>query len=226
MTIEARVGGRMGDMYGRGFQRAPDGQIIYSSVGVPAPLDPVTKLWGNAFADWKGSLLNEFTVRGLRISLLLDGQKSGSMYSQTNHKNNTLGKTRVTLPGRDGGIIGEGVVRQADGTYQPNTVKVPASSYYDNYYQISNAETNIFDASFLKIREARVEFNLPASLLSRVGVRQTSLALFGRDLFNFTKFPGFDPEGGNLNNGTLTPGVELAQFPSVRSMGANLTLKF
>ena len=226
VTIEARVGGRMGDMYGRGFQRSPDGQIIYSSVGLPAQLDPTAKLWGNAFADWKGSLLNEFTVKGLRISILLDGQKGGSMYSQTSHKNNTLGKTRVTLPGRDGGLIGQGVVLQADGSYQPNTVKVPASSYYDNYYQISNAETNIFDASFLKIREARFEFNLPASLLSRMGVRQTSLALFGRDLFNFTKFPGFDPEGGNLNNGTLTPGVELAQFPSARSMGANLTLKF
>lgn len=226
VTIEARVGGRMGDMYGRGFQRSPDGQVIYSSVGLPAQLDPTAKLWGNAFADWKGSLLNEFTVKGLRISILLDGQKGGSMYSQTSHKNNTLGKTRVTLPGRDGGLIGQGVVLQADGSYQPNTVKVPASSYYDNYYQISNAETNIFDASFLKIREARFEFNLPASLLSRMGVRQTSLALFGRDLFNFTKFPGFDPEGGNLNNGTLTPGVELAQFPSARSMGANLTLKF
>ncbi|WP_020607390.1 SusC/RagA family TonB-linked outer membrane protein [Spirosoma spitsbergense] len=226
VTIEAREGGRMGDMYGRGFQRAPDGQIIYSSVGLPAALDPTTKKWGNAFADWKGSLLNEFQYKGVRMSILLDGQKGGSMYSQTNHKNNTLGKTNVTLPGREGGIIGEGVVLQADGTYKPNTVKVSAASYYDNYYQISNAETNIFDASFLKIREVRLEFNLPTTLISRLGMRQTSVAFFGRDLFNFTKFPGFDPEGGNLNSGTLTPGVELAQFPSNRIMGANLTFKF
>ncbi|TDE09598.1 SusC/RagA family TonB-linked outer membrane protein [Dyadobacter psychrotolerans] len=226
VSVEARVGGLMGDMYGRGFQRAPDGQIIYSSVGLPAAIDPTTKKWGNAFADWKASISNEFTIKNVRVSFLLDGQKGGSMFSQTNHKNNTLGKTKVTLPGRDGGIIGQGVVKQADGSFTPNTVKVAASSYYDNYYQIANAETNIFDASFLKIREARVEFNLPAALLSRIGVRQTSLALFGRDLFNFTKFPGFDPEGGNLNNGTLTPGVELAQFPSTRTMGMNLTLKF
>lgn len=225
VSIEARVGGLMGDMYGRGFQRAPDGQIIYSSVGLPAPLDPVAKKWGNAFADWKASLSNEFTIRTVRVSVLLDGQKGGSMYSQTNHKNNTLGKTRVTLPGRDEGIVGAGVVRQPDGSFTPNTVNVPASAFYDNYYQIANAETNIFDASFLKIREARVEFNLPPSLLNRIGVRQTSLALFGRDLVNFTRFPGFDPEGGNLNSGTLTPGVELAQFPSTRSMGVNLTLK-
>ncbi|WP_394990045.1 SusC/RagA family TonB-linked outer membrane protein [Emticicia sp.] len=226
VTIEARVGGLMGDMYGRGFQRSPDGQIIYGTNGLPAQLDPTVKKWGNAFANWKGSLSNEFTYKGLKLSVLLDGQMGGSMYSQTNHKNNTLGKTKVTLPGRDGGLIGDGVVSQADGAFKPNTVKVAASAYYDNYYQISNAEVNIFDASFLKIREVRFEFNLPQSLLSKVGIRQTSVALFGRDLFNFTKFPGFDPEGGNLNNGTLTPGVELAQFPSARSMGANLTFKF
>ncbi|MBE9462002.1 SusC/RagA family TonB-linked outer membrane protein [Dyadobacter subterraneus] len=226
VSVEARVGGLMGDMYGRGFQRAADGQIIYSSVGLPAALDPTTKKWGNAFADWKASISNEFTIKNIRVSILLDGQKGGSMFSQTNHKNNTLGKTKVTLPGREDGIVGQGVVKQPDGSFTPNTVKVAASSYYDNYYQIANAETNIFDASFLKIREARVEFNLPAALLNRIGVRQTSLALFGRDLFNFTKFPGFDPEGGNLNNGTLTPGVELAQFPSTRTMGMNLTLKF
>ena len=226
VTIEARVGGLMGDMYGRGFQRSPDGQIIYSSTGLPAQLDPTVKKWGNAFADWKASWSNEFTYQGLKLSVLLDGQMGGSMYSQTNHKNNTLGKTQVTLPGREGGIIGDGVVLQPDGAYKPNTVKVAASAYYDNYYQISNAEVNIFDASFLKIREVRFEFSLPQSLLSRIGVRQTSVAVFGRDLFNFTKFPGFDPEGGNLNNGTLTPGVELAQFPSTRSMGVNLTFKF
>jgi TonB-linked SusC/RagA family outer membrane protein len=226
VTIEAREGGRMGDMYGKGFLRSPDGQIVYSSVGLPATLDPVTRRWGNAFADWKGSLMNEFQYQGVRLSILLDGQKGGSMYSQTNHKNNTLGKTNITLPGRDGGIIGDGVVQQPDGSFKPNTVKVSAASYYDNYYQIGNAEVNIFDATFLKIREVRLEFNLPVTILKRVGIRQTSVAFFGRDLFNFTKFPGFDPEGGNLNSGTLTPGVELTQFPSTRTMGANLTFKF
>jgi TonB-linked SusC/RagA family outer membrane protein len=227
VTIEARVGGLMGDMYGRGFQRSPEGKIIYSSVGLPAQLDPVTKKWGNAFADWKGGWLNEFTIKQVRVSILVDGQKGGSMYSQTNHKNNTLGKTKVTLPGRDGGIVGDGVVyAAATGKYEPNTVKVQASSYYDNIYGISNAEMNIFDASFLKLREVRLEYNLPAGMFHKIGVKQTSVALYGRELFNITSFPGFDPEGGNLNSGTLTPGVELTQFPSTRSIGINLTLKF
>lgn len=227
VTIEARVGGRMGDMYGLGFQRSPEGKVIYSTAGVPAALDPTTKKWGNAFADWKAGWLNEFTIKSFRVSLLLDGQKGGSMYSMTNHKSNTLGKTKVTLPGRDGGIVGDGVVYDANTkTYSPNTVKVPAFSYYENVYAINNAEMNIFDASFLKIREVRVEFTLPQRWLGRIGIRQATAAVYGRDLFNFTSFPGFDPEGGNLNSGTLTPGVELMQFPSTRNIGANLTFKF
>jgi hypothetical protein len=62
--------------------------------------------------------------------------------------------------------------------------------------------------------------------LDGIGIQKTSVAIYGRDLFNFTDFPGFDPEGGNLNSGTLTPGVELTQFPSTRTMGVNLTFKF
>jgi len=225
VTIEARVGGRMGDLYGKGFQRSPDGKIIYNSTGLPATLDPNTKVHGNAFPDWKAGLMNEFTINKVRISILLDYQHGGSLYSQTNHKSNTLGKTKVTLPGREGGIVGDGVVLGTDGVYRPNTVNVSASSYYENYYAIDNAETNVFDATYLKLREARVEFNLPAKLLAKVGFKQTSVAVYGRDLFNITKFPGFDPEGGNLNSGTLTPGVELMQFPSTRTMGINLTFK-
>lgn len=227
VSIEARVGGRMGDMYGRGFQRTPAGEIVYGTNGLPAQLDPVLRKWGNAFADWKAGIMNEVSYKSFRFSALLDGQMGGSMYSQTNHKNNTLGKTRATLPGRDNGIVGDGVVFNAStGKYDRNTVVAQASSFYDNYYQITNAETNIFDASFLKIRELRLEYSVPQKAVSKLGLQQCNLALYGRELFNFTKFPGFDPEGGNLNSGTLTPGVELTQFPSTRNMGFNITVKF
>ena len=142
-------------------------------------------------------------------------------------KANSLGKTKITLPGRENGVTGDGVVYDAvTGKYSPNTVTVTPQAYYELYYSSSNAETNIFDATYLKLREARIEFGLPANLLNKIGIKQSSIAVYGRDLFNITKFPGFDPEGGNLNSGTLTPGVEVMQFPSARTMGINLTLKF
>jgi TonB-linked SusC/RagA family outer membrane protein len=226
VTIEARVGGRMGDLYGRGFQRSPDGQVVYNSTGLPATLDVNAKVWGNAFADWKAGLNNEFLFNHFRIGILFDYQHGGSMYSQSNHKYATLGKLTSTLPGRDNGIVGDGVVLGSDGKYTKNTVNVSASSYYENIYAINNAEMNVFDATYLKLREARIEYAIPDKALGRIGIRQASVAVYGRDIFNITAFPGFDPEGGNLNSGTLTPGVELMQFPSTRNIGINLTFKF
>jgi hypothetical protein len=79
--------------------------------------------------------MNEFRYKTVNLSILLDGQYGGEMYSQTSHKNNTLGKTKVTLPGRDAGIIGDGVVKLANGTFVQNTAVAQASAYYDNYYQ-------------------------------------------------------------------------------------------
>ena len=64
------------------------------------------KKWGNAFADWKAGIMNEFTYKNVRFSFLFDGQLDGSMFSQTRHKLNTLSKTKLTLPGRDNGIVG------------------------------------------------------------------------------------------------------------------------
>ena len=49
------------------------------------------------------------------------------MYSQTNYKNNALGKTKVTLPGRENGILGDGVVPDASGKYVLDVANVPAS---------------------------------------------------------------------------------------------------
>jgi outer membrane receptor protein involved in Fe transport len=54
-TLQARVGGTTGDIYGFGFVRSPDGQIVYTSTGLPArPVD--IQYIGNAFADWKGGI--------------------------------------------------------------------------------------------------------------------------------------------------------------------------
>lgn len=226
VSLEARVGGRMGDLYGLGFQRSPEGEIIYNSSGLPAQLDPERKNWGNAFPDWRAGILNQFAFGKFRATVLFDGQMGGRVFSMTSHKLNTLGKTKVTLPGREEGIVGQGVVDNGDGTYSPNTVRTTAQRFYDEYYKHSNVETNTFDASFIKLREARIEYVFPQNLINRVGIQQASVALYGRDLLLFTKFPAFDPEVAMLNSGSFLPGVEMTQFPSTRTIGMNLSLKF
>ena len=224
-TIMATVGGTTGDIYGFGFLRAPDGQIIYNASGLPARPAEIQYI-GNAFADWKGGWLNEFTYKNFSMSFLIDGQYGGIVYSQTHHKMSEQGKLKHTLRGReDGYIIGEGVVDNGDRTYSPNTTQVNLADYYADYYRRANVESNSFDASFIKLREFRLAFSFPKNLLQRTPLQQATLALYGRDLAMITDFPIFDPETAALNGGTILPGVEMGQLPTPRTYGVNITLK-
>ncbi|WP_245588160.1 SusC/RagA family TonB-linked outer membrane protein [Algoriphagus terrigena] len=225
-SIIAKVGGTTGDIYGFGFVRSPDGQVVYGANGLPARPAEIQYI-GNAYAKWKAGFRNEFVYKNLRVSVLFDGQYGGTVYSQTHHKMSEQGKLEHTLKGReDGYIVGEGVIANGDGSFSPNTKQVNLADYYADYYRRANVESNSFDASFIKLREARIEYAIPAKLLQKTSISQASIAVYGRDLAMWTDFPMYDPETAALNGGTLLPGVEMGQLPSTRTMGVNLTLKF
>src|SRR5690606_28051875 len=115
------------------------------------------------------------------------------IYSQSHHKMTEQGKLKHTLRGREENfIIGEGVVLDGSGRYVPNTTKVLPVAYYADYYRRANVEANTFDASYLKLREARLEYVLPKSILDRTFIQQVTVALYGRNLLMWTDFPIFD----------------------------------
>ncbi|WP_083610298.1 SusC/RagA family TonB-linked outer membrane protein [Pontibacter flavimaris] len=224
--IIAKKGGSTGDMYGYGFVRNEAGEIIYKN-GLPIRPEEIAYR-GNAYADWRGGFLNEFTYKNFRASVLVDGQYGGMVYSQSHHKMSEQGKLEHTLLGREEGyIIGDGVVDNGDGTYSPNAEKVDLPAYYKEYYRRANVEANAFDASYLKLREVRLEYNLPKAILNRVNFLQgASLALYGRELAMITNFPMFDPEASALNGNVQMPGVEMGQLPTPRTFGVNVKLQF
>ncbi len=226
-TLQARVGGTTGDIYGFGFLRSPEGKIVFNSNGLPSRPGDIQYI-GNAYADWKGGIKNEFTYKEFKLSILVDGQLGGKIYSQTHHKMTEQGKLMHTLKGREENfIIGDGVVlNAATGKYDVNTMKVFPVDYYGDYYRRANVESNTFDASFLKLREVRLEKSIPQRVLGKSFIKQASFAIYGRDLFMVTSFPMFDPETASLNGSTLLPGVEMGQMPSTRTMGFNMTFKF
>jgi hypothetical protein len=112
------------------------------------------------------------------------------------------------------------------GVFKQNTKQVNLADYYADVWRRANVEANSFDASFLKLREARIDFTLPAKLIGKLHLQGASFGIYGRDLLMITSFPMFDPETAALNGATILQGVEIGQMPSTRTIGANLTLKF
>ncbi len=227
MSILAVEGQPLGTLYGLGFKRSPDGQIIYTAAGMPVVDNTAVRPWGNINPNWTGGIQNNLSWRNLSFSFQFDVRNGGKMMSYTHAILSATGKLTNSLPGREGGVTGAGVQQLANGTYVPNTAKAPAAGYYNTYYLYTNMEANVFSTSFVKFREANLNYIIPRSLLRKTFIEELSVGVSGRDLFVWTKFPLFDPETATMGSGAnVMPGMEIGQFPSTRSFTMNLNLKF
>jgi TonB-linked SusC/RagA family outer membrane protein len=248
VSIEARVGERMGDMYGIGFARVQNadaskpyydgsgqyvGQMVFNN-GRPVPTTNRIKL-GNYNPDWLAGINNRFSYKGVQVSFLFDIRQGGEIYSETQTVGREGGIIIETLEGRaDGydlakpgnGVIGNGVIQVSPGVFKPNDVKRTAREWHTAWTGGRNiAEGVIYDASFVKLRELQFGYSLPDRWFGKTPFRGAVITLVGRNLFLWSDVPHIDPETMSYSGGTALPGIEYMAIPSTRSYGVNLSFK-
>ena len=243
--IYAYPGGELGRIYGYGLETAPKGAFYYDADGhkidcsgqhiVDAstgnPILDATNLkdLGSIYPQWKAGLTTTVSYKSLTVSASFAASYGGKAYSLTNSILSYMGKLSNSLEGRYDGLIHPGVNVSADGVYSPNnTITTDAVDYYNTViYPRGNTESNVFDTSYLKMKELRVEYSLPKKLCSKTKVFQNvSLSFFATNLFCITNFPQFDPEVASLSGSSLYRGVETGAYPMTRSYGFSLKLGF
>ncbi len=223
----AKEGGQVGDMYGTGFVEI-DGQTLYNDNGLPVQ-DGTLRLLGNYNPDFTLGFNNQFTYRGISLGVLFDWRKGGTIVSRSKALGSNSGVLKETLEGRETGIVGDGVVNIGDDespVYVPNTTVVPASQYYNNYYDRGNEASSLYSASYLKLRQVSIYYSLPDKLCKSIGFQKIEVGLIGSNLLLFTENPHFDPELSSIQGRNFTYGVEDASYPSARSFGFSLKTQF
>ena len=223
----AKEGGRVGDMYGSGLLEV-DGRVVHDSDGVPI-LDPTLKLIGNYNPDFSVGLTNRFTYKNINMSFLFDWRQGGVFVSRTRTFGNISGVLKETLPGREDGIVGEGVVNigtAENPEYVENTVSVPASTYYGAVYDRGNEATSAYDASYLKLRQLSLYYTLSKQLCERIGFQSIKLGFIGSNLLLFTENPHVDPELNASQGRNIVYGVDDMSYPSTRSFGFSIKTQF
>lgn len=224
--VVANVGGSMGDMYGRGFMRSPDGQIIFDAATGNAKVNTTDLIYlGNTIPKFRFSFGTGITIGKVSASALFDAQLGAVGHSLTFSRMAALGKLKVTLPGRYNGIIGQGVVQNPDGSFRPNDViATNFENYYTSIYGSDQAEGSVFRTDYLKFREANITYELNKRMVKSLGLNKVTIGVYGRNLFIWSPWPAFDPEFGTLAGSDITQGFETGQLPSTRTFGARLVV--
>ena len=221
-NVRNQVGGSVGDMYGTVYERDANGSIVHDDVGLPVIAEERGFI-GNFEPDWYGGITNDFTYKNFSLSFLIDTKQGGEIYSLTSASSYGNGKHINTLPGRENPlfeILGEGVNQVGE----TNSTFAQIDDYYRRIGDV--AEANTYDASFIKLRQVTIGYNLPQSLLSSTPIRNARVSLTARNLFfihNGLDDLGIDPEAV-YNAGAS--GFEYSSLPSLRSYGVNVSLGF
>ena len=120
------------------------------------------------------------------------------------------------------GIIAEGV--KEDGS--KNDIILDAADYYNNRYNRNGSEDNLYDNTYIKLRELKLSYRVPTTICNKIGLQNLNVSLVGSNLFFIYKsVPNVNPEA-TLGTGGTNPYVEYTSYPSARSFGFSINTSF
>ena len=167
---------------------------------------------GNSNPDFNWGFSNNLRWRNFGLYALFDGQRGGDIYNFT--------KQWMFQDLRHGDMDMRG---------KPDAEKVPFAIFTQSLYAgLNSSDYFVEDASFVKLRELSVSYNVGDRLLGSTGlnriVRGAKVALIGRNLYTWTNYSGFDPDvvaGGDFNFR-----VDGFRYPTFRTITGQVELTF
>jgi TonB-linked SusC/RagA family outer membrane protein len=200
------------------YKRDASGAIVYKD-GVPQ--QGTYKPYGSVIPKFYGGFNNDFNYKNFNLSFLVDYRFGNKVLSATSYYSIYRGLNKITLPGREGGIVGAGV-DAATGT--TNTTNATAQAYYQALATVSSV--NVLDGSFIKLRQVSLGYSIPKTFIANTPFNSITFSLVARNLWTIMKHTdNIDPES-NFAPGVNYAGIEGTSVPAVRTYGFNVNFKF
>jgi hypothetical protein len=234
VTLNATLGQPFGTIRGSNFIYT-GGQRTVGANGRYLISTTSNEVIGNANPDWTGGINNTLKYKNLSLSFLVDFRQGGDIFSldmyyglATGLYPETAGTNDLGNPSRNtiangGGVILPGV-KQSDG--KPNDIRVSNTNFGTYGYRYNPAAWFVYDASYVKLREAILTYSIPTATISKIKpFKGIDLSLIGRNLWIIHKnLPYADPEEA-ISAGNLQ-GYQGGAYPSVRSFAFNVKFRF
>jgi TonB-linked SusC/RagA family outer membrane protein len=216
------VGQEMGQIYGFGYARDPQGRIIFGANGIATRTSDLIS-FGSALPKWVGGFTNSLNYKGFNLSFLIDFKLGNTMLSGTNFNAVRHGLHKMTLPGRDqGGIVGNGVNSKGE----VNAVKANPQDYWSVVRSLALVEPIVYDGGYWKLRQITAGYDISRFIPKSLPIKGAKISLVANNVLLLKKWiDNIDPETFGYSSDNLV-GMESTGLPSTRSIGVNLNVKF
>lgn len=218
--LYASVGNPLPEIYGTDYVYDANGNRVVGSNGLYKATE--VKSLGSVIPDYNMGIRNSLRYKDFNLSFLIDIQKGGKYFSTSHMWGMYSGMLEATVANgiRETGLVLDGVLE--DGTR--NNINISALSWGQGHFNTVDAQ-NVFDASYVKLRDISLSYDLPKNLIGDK-LRGITISAFGRNLFTWgLAWKGMDPEMASYGSGNVQ-GLEGGSLPSTRIYGANVQVKF
>lgn len=229
-SINATEGEPYGTIRGTNYVYHANGEPLIDEATGRYLVSDSEEVIGNITPDWNAGITNTFTYKGFVLSTLIDIQRGGDVFSlntafgratglyEETAGLNARGGLKRNPVSEGGGVLFSGV--NEDGS--PNETYARADTWGTAWsYNSTPAAAYVFDVSYIKLREVRLGYKLPAKLLENMPISNVEISFIGQNLAiiddNVTHFdPEVTSSSGNVQ------GYESGTYPTPRTYGFNL----
>lgn len=209
------------------------GDYIFKDVNNDGVIDEEDRSYiGNPEPKFTYGIGNTFTFKGFDLNIFLTGVYGNQVVNyqrrwlenpreNTNLLHKATEYAQLALIDPDGPNDYRNVQIVGGDPYMPRIGASSASS--TSNYRFSNKFVE--DGSYLRIQSLSLAYNLPRSWVSKMGIQNLKVYSNLQNVYTFTKYSGYDPEIGSINQDALMTGIDNARYPSPRiyTFGVNVT---
>ncbi|HWK06050.1 MAG TPA: SusC/RagA family TonB-linked outer membrane protein [Puia sp.] len=149
----------------------------------------------DAAPDFFGGITNNIRYKQWQLSFLFEFKKQRGPYSTANGVPGSMQNQPVSVLGR--------WQKAGDIT---SIHKFTTNQNYDaDIYNYNNSDANIVDASYIRMQNLSLSYNLPESLLRKAAIKGCRIYFQGQNLFTITGYKGMDPSNPSLSVYSFPP---------------------
>ncbi|MDX1328154.1 MAG: TonB-dependent receptor, partial [Arenibacter sp.] len=193
---------------GLGTFRIEEGKSATQIVGNDA--DGNVRVLGDAEPDFQMSFNNSFKYKNFSLSFLWHWKKGGD--------NVNLSRLLSDFGGTSGDY--DEISLDPDGVINNGDYRIGA-------FLGGFADPFVEDASYLKLREIGLYYNLPSGTLERLfngNVSTVKVGFSGHNIISIFDYNSYDPEVSNFGSAAAGIGIEVAPFPSSKRFMFHLSV--
>jgi TonB-linked SusC/RagA family outer membrane protein len=174
---------------------------------------------GSPHPDFTFGVTNTFSFMGIDASVFVQGVKGASIFNFV--RRNTAGMDKLYT-----NQISSVLDRWTPENNTTNTSNVPRLVSGSDNPNLAISSRFIEDASYLRVQNVSLGYNLPTSLLTRFNIARLRLYATVQNLKTYTNYSGYDPEIGAFNQKALLMNIDNGRYPMPRTYTFGLNLEF